>query len=324
MSKQSAALFDYAFTWSLPVNDRVLSKIELFKAAQPNVHDICKLLGKKFVYQLECTDNNNYHYQGYISLKVKSRVGTIGKAFSSHLSGCHLSICSDAGKLALQKYCLKAETRVAGPWADRSLEEFEEEEEYKGADLYSVPYPWQQQLEDHLKDKCDSKDDRKIIWLYDPQGAGGKTKFIKKMAWKYHSTPCSYGRTTDILNLVSKVKRKRCFLFNLTRAKPMEIGSQDLYSTLESIKDGLVVNTKYETKSQIFDPPHIVVFANHLPNLSHMSADRWDVRQLHPDHCMRVYVPPVSPIPTQPEVVGSHGRPEHGLILHRSISYISN
>jgi len=46
---------------------------------------------------------------------------------------------------------------------------------------------------------------------------------------------------------------------------------------LESIKNGLIVNTKYETGSKLFNSPHIIVFSNMSPDVSAMSMDRWKI-----------------------------------------------
>ncbi len=53
------------------------------------------------------------------------------------------------------------------------------------------------------------------------------------------------------------------------------------YATLEAVKNGLICNTKYETGVKVFNPPHVIVFANFPPDdESQLSADRWHIISL--------------------------------------------
>ena len=61
---------------------------------------------------------------------------------------------------------------------------------------------------------------------------------------------------------------------------PRNNGNKISYSALESIKNGLIVNTKYETGSKLFNSPHIIVFSNMQPDVTAMSGDRWVIKCL--------------------------------------------
>ena len=43
------------------------------------------------------------------------------------------------------------------------------------------------------------------------------------------------------------------------------------------LKNGKIVQTKYEVTVKIYEAPHIMVFANWEPNFMAMSLDRWHV-----------------------------------------------
>jgi len=49
---------------------------------------------------------------------------------------------------------------------------------------------------------------------------------------------------------------------------------------MEAIKNGLVTNTKYQGGTTINQRPHLIVMANFLPQVSRLSIDRWDIREL--------------------------------------------
>lgn len=38
--------------------------------------------------------------------------------------------------------------------------------------------------------------------------------------------------------------------------------------------------TKYKSANRNFGPKHLVVFSNHYPDVSKMSGDRWDIREI--------------------------------------------
>lgn len=52
------------------------------------------------------------------------------------------------------------------------------------------------------------------------------------------------------------------------------------YGAIESIKNGMIYSGKYEGGQCIFDNPHVVVFANELPDGSKMSRDRWRIHYI--------------------------------------------
>lgn len=68
-----------------------------------------------------------------------------------------------------------------------------------------------------------------------------------------------------------------CIIFDI----PRNHGGNISYDTLECIKNGMVCNTKYETGVKLFNPPHVIVFANELPSdTEKLSADRWIIKEL--------------------------------------------
>ena len=65
-----------------------------------------------------------------------------------------------------------------------------------------------------------------------------------------------------------------CVMFDIPRAH----GGSISYSSLESIKNGMVCNTKYETGVKVFNSPHVIIFANFPPDKPELlSDDRWNV-----------------------------------------------
>jgi hypothetical protein len=164
---------------------------------------------------------------------------------------------------------MKADTRVNGPWSDNKI--------YQGKDLPTTLYTWQEQV----KHFCTSPpDDRSINYIYDPIGNTGKSKFCKYMCYHHGALMLPWGKTGDLLNLVVKKGAKDIYLFDLSRSKPQDWARDDIASAMEQIKNGHIVNLKYETNDFMMEPPHVWCFSNQLPNLESMSRDRWQLWEI--------------------------------------------
>lgn len=161
---------------------------------------------------------------------------------------------------------MKTDTRVNGPWSDKKL--------YLGQDLPTVLYPWQEEV----KSRCMADpDDRTINYIWDPEGNTGKSKFSKYMCYHHKALMLPWGKTGDLLNLVIKRGGKDIYLFDLSRSRPQDWARDDIAAAMEQVKNGHVVNLKYETDDFMMNPPHVWCFSNQPPNLSSISIDRWKV-----------------------------------------------
>lgn len=97
----------------------------------------------------------------------------------------------------------------------------------------------------------------------------------------HHKVPkLTFGKASDLLNLVAKMKGRRGYIFDCSRTVPKDQSMDDIYCAMENIKNGHFTNTKYETEEILMDPPHIICFSNWLPDLSKLSRDRWIVVDL--------------------------------------------
>lgn len=115
------------------------------------------------------------------------------------------------------------------------------------------------------------------------------------MMFHHDAVGLAYSTAGNLINIVYKMeveKHRNAYLFDLTRAKPKDYATEDLYSCMEQIKNGSVMNTKYETGVKMFEPVHIWVFANMMPNFDMCSLDRWKIWVLdRPDRATAELVP---------------------------------
>lgn len=137
-------------------------------------------------------------------------------------------------------------------------------------------YAWQTEL---LVELRGDPHPRQIIWYFDAQGGSGKTAFSKFAMTTLPGTMFfSGGKFADISHLVIRSKfDPRTVIMNLPRSCEGKIS----YGAIEAIKDGIIQSGKYEGGCRIFAPPHVIVMANFMPDLTQLSLDRWEIRDLH-------------------------------------------
>lgn len=243
-------------------------------------------LCSEWIFQHELGEKERkHHLQCFARLKEskKTRPGTLTKLLNSlNTVGTYRAlICSDKGKHALRTYCMKPGTRISGPWADKPI--------YMGEDLPSKLKPWQIDVCKHL----DTKVTRKIRWYYDNVGGKGKSTLSKWLYYHKKIVTLTFGNAGDLLNLVSKFQGRKGYIFDLSRTKGGKTSMSDIYQAMESVANGYFVNTKYECSIVCMNAPHVVVFSNHLPDKSCLSADRWEIIYMMPD---RPKTPELDPV----------------------------
>jgi hypothetical protein len=126
---------------------------------------------------------------------------------------------------------------------------------------------WQHELHELLSQTPDA---RKVIWYVDEVGNSGKSYF----ATHYNDKSSYYVTGGKAADIYYGYQYESVVFFDLARMK------QDIvqYDVMESFKNGQFYSTKYECKNVKFNTPHVVVFSNFYPDLTKLSADRWDVR----------------------------------------------
>lgn len=217
-------------------------------------------IAKKAIIGSEVGESGTPHLQCFVSLIKKERIDTLRK----HPGLERASFRKCRNESALIEYCQKEGVVIF-------LIGFP-----KPVRVIDTLYPWQQKIEDLY---LTEPDNRKIYWYWDSVGNIGKSAFVKFMIVKHKALFCDGGKKSDLINLVfnSNMDDCKCVIWDLPRSTKGSIS----YATLECVKNGMVCNTKYETGVKVFNPPHIIVFANFPPDdESQLSADRWVIEDL--------------------------------------------
>ena len=130
---------------------------------------------------------------------------------------------------------------------------------------------WQYNL---LKERMMQPEDRKIIWFCDQQEGCGKTWATKACFSKFECIRFENSKSADIKHAYNGEK---VVFFDLTRSQLEHFN----YEAMESVKNGIMFSSKYDSAMKIFDSPHVVVMANWAPDTSKLNDDRWDIRNIN-------------------------------------------
>jgi len=226
-----------------------------------NLVVLLKSIAEEYYINQEIGLNMTPHLQFCFRTKNALQFNSVIKKFP----GCHMEISHNW--MATVLYCKKTDTAIADNI--NSLKVVDDPMEGH------TPYDWQSRIINCLNTKPDN---RTINWIYDLEGNTGKTSIAKHLCIKYPGQVLYMsGKASDIkygvYQFVSNPKNdlKIC-IFDFPRTTEHYIS----YDAIESVKNGIFYNTKYECEMCIFNPPHIWCMANFEPDYDKLSDDRWN------------------------------------------------
>lgn len=304
--------YNYIFTWNCPDS---LNESDFIEFIEENLFPFMSQdcgEGKTFSeFQMQFErgeDEGRLHVQGRFHLNSKRTKPTMLEYFRSIINYYNierglneddfdeidawsdayknLTIKPEINKLASKAYVTKDCSRVPDtePMCYPPLPP-----KYRGSDLRVIEEsmrPWQS---DVLSIIDGPPHDRTIYWLYDAVGGTGKSKFFKWLQFKRGN---SIGEISDA-GTASQLKQtsynlgpRNTYICDLPRVKGDNLA--DVFRTIETIKNGKLVSTMYGGAEPIlFDPPHVFICSNFLPNLEHLSKDRWKIYEITEDFTLK-------------------------------------
>jgi len=250
ITKQPNKCKRWCFTWNNYPENEPDNIIELF-----NKLNIQYIIGKEIG-----KIGNIKHLQGYIECPTYMRWTEFGLPKQIHWEKCkgsrhdNVEYCSKEGQYSCSNILRKHFVQTL---------------------CTNTLYPWQKNIESLFHTEPDG---RSIHWYYDEEGGKGKSAFCKYM-YVVHKVPTIQGgKMADVINIMFNLDldEVRMVLIDI----PRSTGNKISYGAIECILNGMITNTKFETGIKVFNPPHVVVFANKPPNESKLSEDRWKVTEL--------------------------------------------
>lgn len=252
-TKQGIQCKNMVFTWN---NWKIEQKSKLLEFLKEN--SISWIVGE------EVGENGTPHLQGAFILTKKKRFSEIFSALNGEKF--HLEKMKGSWEDNLV-YCSKD-----GVYETNCLIK----KQYTGDDIIKKEtfYPYQNMIMEMIDHTADN---RTINWFFDRTGNIGKSAITKYMCFFHKVIVISKGKYSDIMNYLFTINSEfDTVIFDL----PRNNGNNISYDAIESIKNGLIFNTKYETGQKLFKPPHVIVFANEKPDINKLSIDRWRIYEI--------------------------------------------
>jgi hypothetical protein len=257
------------------VYEFTLPKREL---AVGDVHALLRSHCKAYTFQLERGDTTGYeHYQGRLSLFKKTTLACAAQHFPD--TGIHISPTVTENTKGQAFYCIKAQTRIDGPWTEKDHEVLPKLCWPYNEEDWDNPLPWQLEMFERIRHRVK----RTIYCIIDPRGGNGKTSFVKKaksMGLCREVPPMS--TMEDIMAWIMCFPPQKTYIIDMPRAmKKRHLAS--FFAGVESLKNGYAYDKRYKGKEMDFDSPNILVFTNKKPKLSYLSRDRWRLFSISKD-----------------------------------------
>ena len=213
------------------------------------------------IYGREVGEQGTPHLQGYIEFKQKKRPLEVFKRKCLHWEKCR------GTKQDNINYCSKSSKTM---WL------FPKEHIINTIDPGHF-YDWQAEVADELEL---TPDNRTVNWIIGKEGNEGKTSFQKYLA-VHKGAFILGGKASDIrcaclTHKQQTGKTPELICVNIPRSYQSFVS----YEGLENIKDMLFYSGKYEGGMVIGNCPHLYVFANEAPDITKMSGDRWNIRNI--------------------------------------------
>lgn len=249
-----------------------------------------------FQYELG-SEKQKEHIQGSLTLNgvrlsKKATLELFQQRFKN-ISGLTLKPVYD--KVAIQAYVTKPEGRVKGPFYAGKKELFDMNTSTNKL------RDWQSDLYNLLtSEHINELKDRKVIWIQDTCGNTGKSWFQKylRIGQKEivaRSLPVSsVDRLMSAVHIINREQHVDVYNIDLTRTQGEDQSFKDLFSAIEQIKNGSVIDVMYGKYNEAYFPAPVVIIYTNLKiedYRNYLSEDRWKVYIINQDQKLEEKTP---------------------------------
>lgn len=233
-----------------------------------NMANLADKLSALIVIGKEMGISGTPHLQCYIEFPKPREFGAVKKMFpKAHIEKAR------GNRLQNIDYCIK-ENEVFANTFPKSLNEI-----LLGTYDNITWRNWQQNIIDLCED---TPDNRTIYWFWEPDGNVGKSFLAKYLDLKYDMIICD-GKKADVFNQALVWKQNhpeqspKLIVLDIPRTSKDFVN----YGVIEQLKNGHIYSGKYEGGKFLFMPPHVICFANSMPEEEKVSLDRWNITKIN-------------------------------------------
>lgn len=220
-----------------------------------------------FIIGKEVGESGTPHLQGYVEFKSALKFRTVKNLLPrAHIEKAHgtreqnIKYCSKDGDFI---------SRFPMPRRERLLMSYD----------HTIWKDWQLDVINIVNSTPDS---RSIHWFWEATGNTGKS-FLAKFLFLKYKCIIADGKKDNIFHQVKTFLDENpdedpvLVLLDVPRSASGYV----CYGAIEQLKNGLIYSGKYEGGACVFNPPHVIVFANTPPSDYDWSADRLIVREIN-------------------------------------------
>lgn len=272
-----------------------------------DLEDFFRPMCQNYVFQLESTgenENKNNHFQCRINLvhEKRMRPGTLFNLIENYFSEGNgetsknifyfIDISPTCNATKNFDYCMKEESRISGPWADRETSFLERS--IMSEDLLSQ---WHYGVLNKLKDRRKGVFDwRTIMHIYDHKGNNMKSSFCRYLMYHFPKEVGiinGFGSPAQVNSSLVKMGPKLLYILDLPRSYSWLVKKDgitkrkyhqawpELANIVEKLKDGMLIDTMYGSdKLLLMAPPEVVILSNWPIAENVFSKDRLTVVNL--------------------------------------------
>lgn len=246
----------------------------------------------KWIYQIEVgKETGKYHLQCFLrTTDKKRRPKQLAKELATrymHFTGIVVQAAHDPE--ALKYYCMKDDSKVGEKqWNDQQQQAgvgSVYKDKYMGHELKKVfdePRPWQHWLNKLIESE---PDDRTIYWICEEDGNVGKSIACKAHCF-FDKSCCRIpvGTANQLKSYACGMEQRRTYFIDVPRSLGNQSNMRDVFEAIEEIKNGWVCCAMYGKVQELFmKNPHVICFANFLPEQGLQSFDRWSLKAITSD-----------------------------------------
>lgn len=208
---------------------------------------------KKWIVAKETGKNGYEHYQ----IRLQTSNDQFFHWVKDHMPKAHVEACTDTWEYERKEGCY---------WSSQDTPE-----------IRSCRFGQMRPNQVNFMKKIQSQSDREIDVLVDPKGSWGKS-WLTRHLWE--TKQCCYVPPTvsTVQGLIQWVASgydgEPIIIIDIPRSWKW---SEPLYTAIESIKDGLVYDTRYHAQMRDIWGVKVVCMTNTMPKLDKLSADRWRI-----------------------------------------------
>ena len=128
-----------------------------------------------------------------------------------------------------------------------------------------------------ILNRTDMQSDRGVTVVVDHKGNNGKSwlcRYLYENGRALYVPPTIKSAQGIIQFIASGYRGEEYIIIDIPRSTRW---SSDLYVAVETVKDGLVYDTRYSARTRNIYGVKVLVMCNTKPNVAKLSADRWDL-----------------------------------------------